>query len=33
MHTDSQFAFVSARRVPVPDARFDFLVEFHKPAR
>lgn len=22
-----------ARRVPVPDERFDFLVEYHKPAR
>lgn len=22
-----------ARRVPVPDERFDFLVDFHKPAR
>lgn len=22
-----------ARRVPVPDERFDYLVEFHKPAR
>lgn len=25
--------FISARRVPVPDARFDYLVEYYKPVR
>lgn len=25
--------FVSARRVPVPDERFDYLCEYFKPAR
>lgn len=25
--------FLCLRRVPVPDARFDYLVEYHKPAR
>ncbi len=25
--------FFSLRRVPVPDARYDYLVEYHKPVR
>lgn len=27
------FFLNDARRVPVPDARFDYLCEYHKPAR
>lgn len=27
------FLIYQVRRVPVPDARFDYLVEYHKPAR
>lgn len=31
--TNLGLTFVSLRRVPVPDARFDFLCEYFKPAR
>lgn len=29
----TDFLFVQLRRVPVPDARFDYLCEYYKPLR